>query len=202
MNVNNYIYGCLDSLSELGIESLEDKEKTVGNILQMPADMLEDMDKGQILGLILDNIGQTQYLPDTNQYKMLCRQVYSFDMEVSDISTMYTVFLNFVNLIINGDLQISDIVEDISNIDFEHGTGVHIISFKCNEEEYKYEAESNYDWFDMKVISFINQILDTNGINKHLYITSDGWQNCIVFYNTEEWAKKFNDTFDLKIEKA
>lgn len=34
-------------------------------------------------------------------------------------------------------------------------------------------------------------------------MTSDEWQNCIVFYNTDEWAKEYNKTFpELQIKKV
>ena len=58
------------------------------------------------------------------------------------------------------------------------------------------------DWFDMKMIGYINKILQENNSNKFLYFTSDGWQNCILFYNTEKWAEKFNSNFtEMNIEK-
>lgn len=203
MNTKNYIYECLDKLNKLGINfNNKTKDEITNSILKMPSDMLSDMENDQILGLVLDDIGFVKYDDDKNEYEMTSNQVYSFDMEVFDISTMYKVFLDIINIITNNELKISDIVEDISNIDFENNSGIHIVNFKCMDKYYKYESQVNYDWFDVNIINFINEILENNNSNKYLYVTSDLGQNCILFYNTEDWANEFNNAFDLKVEKA
>ena len=71
-----------------------------------------------------------------------------------------------------------------------------------NSKEYKYIAKVKNDWFDMKMIGYINKILQENNCKKFLYVSNDGWQNCILFYNTEEWSEKFNSNFtEMNIEK-
>lgn len=156
----------------------------------MPEDILYDLGNSQILGIILDYIGE---------YKL---SAYSFDMEVFDTNSMYTKFLNNINLLTNHELKIEVIKETTSNVNCYEGTGRQIIEFKIFDKEYKFEAKVNYDWFDINIISCINKIIEENGLNKYLYTTSDGWQNCIVFYNTDEWTKKYNYIFsELQIKK-
>lgn len=186
-----YMKSCFKKLNLLGIMVDEkEQEKTIKNINLLPEDILYDLENSQILGIILDNIGE---------YKL---SAYSFDMEVFDTNAMYTEFLNNINLLTNHELKIEIIKEYTSNVDCDEGTGIQIIEFKILDKEYKFEAKVNYDWFDINIISCINKIIKESGLNKFLYITSDGWQNCIVFYNTDGWAKKYNEIFtELQIKK-
>lgn len=202
MEIKNYIEESLKKLNLLGIDTLDEDDKIISNILKMPKDMLDDLSRSQILGLVLDYIGISEYNIEKNEYKLSSNDVYSFDMEVADIDIMYTIFLNYINKISNEELKISNIVEDTTNVNFEEGTGTQIVKFKVYDKEYKYEAKVNHDWFDTRIISYINQILQEQNSNKFLYVTSDGWQNCILFYKTEKWAEKYNQAFpDLQIEK-
>ncbi len=202
MKIQKYIETIFKKMKLLDITITEqEKQNIINNILKMPSDMLSDMEKDQILGLVLDNIGRAEYNIENKEYKLLSKNVYSFDTEIMDIDTMYTIFLNFINKLSNNELKITDIIED-NNIDHEQGTGEKIISFKMNNKEYKYVANMKNDWFDIKIIGYINKILQENKSQKFLYTSSDGWQNCILFYNTEEWAKKFNNNFtEINIEK-
>ena len=202
MKIQKYIETIFKKMKLLDITITEqEKQNIINNILKMPSDMLSDMEKDQILGLVLDNIGRAEYNIENKEYKLLSKNVYSFDTEIMDIDTMYTIFLNFINKLSNNELKITDIIED-NNIDHEQGTGEKIISFKMNNKEYKYVAYTKNDWFDIKIIGYINKILQENKSQKFLYTSSDGWQNCILFYNTEEWAKKFNNNFtEINIEK-
>lgn len=202
MNVKNYIEESLMKLKSLGINNLNNNDEIINSILQMPSDMLNDLEKSQILGLVLDNIGGSEYNIQNKEYKLFSNNIYSFDTEVMDIDMMYTIFLNFINNLSKDELKISNISEDNSNINYEEGTGVKTVIFKLNDKEYKYEAKVYYDWFDMEIVGYINRILLENNSNKFLYVTTDGWQNCILFYNTEQWAEKFNDNFtEIHIER-
>ncbi len=202
MKIQNYIENTLEKLNLLNIiDTEQEKQNTINDILQMPSDMLNDMENSQIVGLVLDNIGRSEYNVENKEYKLFSNNVFSFDTEVIDIDMMYTIFLNFVNKLSNEELRITDIIEDNSNINYEQGIGEKIVSFKLNSKEYKYIAKVQNDWFDMEIIGYINKILQENNSNKFLYFTSDGWQNCILFYNTEKWAEKFNSYFtEMNIE--
>ena len=203
MKIQNYIETSLEKLNLLDITVTEqEKQCVINDILKMPNDMLNDMENSQILGLVLDNIGRAEYNVENKEYKLFSNNVYSFDTEVIDIDMMYIIFLNFVNKLSNDELKITDIIEDNSSINYEQGTGEKTVSFKLNSKEYKYIAKVKNDWFDMKMIGYINKILQENNCKKFLYVSNDGWQNCILFYNTEKWAEKFNSNFtEMNIEK-
>lgn len=195
--MEKYIHQTLQSLEDLGIHVLEKEKEVTDSILGMPKNMLEDMDKGNIVGLIFDYLGVGDYDFERNSWNPSSEDVYSFDMEFFDISTMYTHFLRGVMQIAKGDIDITDIKEDLSQIDFEKGSGFHIVYFKCNSIPYEYQAKTDHDWFDCHMVSFMNQILREQNIEKSLFMASDGWQNCILFYNTEQWAKRLKETTDI-----
>lgn len=186
-----HIKSCLEKLDLLGITVDEkEQEEIINNINLLPKEILCNLENSQIIGLVLDNIGEWRHF------------VYSFDLEIFDTSTMYTKFLNNINLFTNNVLKIEVIKEKTSNADCDDCNRKQIIEFKILNEQYTFAAKVNYDWFDISIISSINKIIEQNGLNKYLFVTSDGWQNCIVFYNTDEWAEKYNESFsELQIKK-
>ncbi len=60
-----------------------------------------------------------------------------------------------------------------------------------SRKTYCLEAAVENDWFDMNVAFALNEIIIENGNGKRLFFTSDGYQECIVFYRDAEWAKSF-----------
>lgn len=106
-NVELFVRQSLERLKVLGIE-VPDEEQAVNSVMGMPEDMLADMEERLVVGLLLDGIG-------TNS------TMYCFDTEIFDISVMYTDFLNAVAALSGGDLEITNIQEDISGIDEESG---------------------------------------------------------------------------------
>lgn len=202
MDIRNYIEESITKLDSLGINALDMKDEITSHLIDWPEDIRDSLSAEQVLGLILDDIGYSEYDIERNECISFPNNVYSFDVEVAYVDIMYTIFLNTIVALSNNEINITDIVEDTSNVNYEEGTGIQIVTFKLNEKEYKYEARVYYDWFDGGIISYVNQILQEQNSDKFLYVTGDGWQNCIVFYNTEEWAKKYNQAFpELPIER-
>lgn len=203
MDIKNYIKESLVKLKSLGIDAIDKEDEIAKGILGMPEDILYDMEPEQILGMVLDHIGSAGYDYKNDTYNMSSSKVYSFDVEVYDIDGMYIIFLNFVNKLSDGKLEITDITIDTSNVNDEDGTGTQAVTFKLNGKEYKYDAKMDYDWFDTDIITYFNKILEEQNSEKYLFVTSDGYQNCILFYNTQEWADKFSQSFpELPLEKA
>lgn len=119
------------------------------------------------------------------------KQVYMFDVEVFDVGNMYTNFMKGILPLMDGEVSITDIEEDLSGVDMESGSGVQVLRFKCNGNPYEFRAEAYYDWMDMRVVDFMNGVLETEQAEKRLWVSSDGYQGCIIFFNTKEWAKEF-----------
>lgn len=187
LNIHNYIGECLQDLKELGIDVTAQKDEIENSIMQMPSDMIADLENEQIAGLMFDN--------------MKSEQVYSFDVEMEDPGNMYRPFLEEIETLTKGDLTFSNIKEVVDEKAFEAGEGDYNLSFICNGKSYEYTLEFQYDWFDTEILSLLNTILEEEKPEYALYAGSDGWQNCIVFYNTKEWAGQFNTKIDLQLEK-
>lgn len=200
MELEKYISEAVEKIKLLGIQVTDEtKQNLKANVLKTPADILEDLCESQILGLIFNYLGMIVY--DKERNKLLTNSIYSFDMEIFNIDTMYIDFFYYINILTNNELKIKVIEEDITNI-YDAENGIHTIRFSMLGKEYKFDADAKYDWFDIRIISYINKILEKNNSDKFLYTTSDGWQNCIVFYNTKEWARDYNKYFKtLRIER-
>ena len=195
MDIQKYIRNSLFKLRLMGIESRVDEREMIDGFLQMPREILNDMEPAQILGMILDNVGAAQYDGESGRISLSSRQLYSFDMEVFDTSTMYTVFLNALNELSDGELVFADIREGTDGEAYSAGVGTQTVAFTLNGQRCRFDVQVNYDWFDTEIIGYINQLLQKQPVTKALYGTSDGFQNCILFYTTDQWAEGFNVNF-------
>lgn len=192
-------------LKELGIEGITDEivEEMDNNYAHMPVEVLMDMQEVEGLNKaasLLTAVGSGNYDYDTWEWTPGESNVYAFDMEVYNISQMYTFFLRGVSAIGEGELDFTNVKEDMSNVDQETGTGKRIITFEWKGSAYTLEAEENQDWFDFQVAQGLNEIIAAQGGSKKLYFASDGYQECIVFYCDKDWAKEFEGRTGLELE--
>ncbi len=202
MDVKGFIHDSLEKLKALGIDAVIAENALVKSVLSMPADMLEDMEEKEILGLLLDNLAIGIREKETDELFCMSGQIYSFDMEGFGIEEMYTSFIEGLSKIVKDDFIFTDIEEDASRVDFESGTGIQTIRFQCNEKVCRYDANVEYDWFDTGMLTYMNQVIKECNTGKCLYVTSDGWQNCILFYQTEEWAQHFQELLGITLQMA
>lgn len=202
MHVENVITDNIKKLKTLGITIPKelDISEIINGFLNMPEEILEDMNESQLIGMLLSNIGHGKFDYTDWSWEPISDQIYSFDMEVFNTSCMYTTFLQGVRAITNDDLNITDISEDCSKVDFENGCGTQTIQFKCNGKSYQYDASVNYDWFDAGMLSFMNRIVEEQNTGKSLYAASDGYQECILFYQTKEWSGQFQELMGFSLD--
>ena len=194
------IHENITKLKELGIDATSVEEKITESLTSMPTEILESMEPEQVKGMILTYISTLLY-DDTAVQPSEPRQFFSFDVECMDLEHMYTNFLNSVSEIAGEDLTITDINEDTSKVDYESGTGVQTVTFNCNGKSYQYDAIVYNDWFDVKMLTFMSKVISEQNTGKNLYVTSDGYQECIVFYQTKDWVKRFNKSLGLHLEQ-
>lgn len=197
MELEVFIHESLEKLQKLGIDALEAQESIVKQFHSMPDDIVGDMESEQIFGMMLGGIASGFY-PGTEQ---AASEIYSFDMEMPEIVQMYTDFLEGVSRITGGELAITDIEEEISEEELEAGTGTQTVRFCCNGKAYEFEAEFHNDWFDTRMLAFMNQVIAEQDTGRCLYVTGDGYQECIVFYRTEEWAEQFKREFGMELHR-
>lgn len=197
MDVNAYVHESLEKLRELGIDAMAAEKEVAGSIIFQPEEALEAMEEEQILGMLLSNIG-AGFHRGTEQ---AAREIYTFDMEVPDILRMYTAFLEGVSQIAKGELAFTDVEEDVPEEILESGRGSRTVRFRCNGKAYEYRARLDYDWFDIGILAFMNRVLGEQNLESRLYVTSDGYQECVVLYRTEEWARRFRELFGVELEQ-
>lgn len=185
------------TLKELGIEGLTDElvAGTEAGYANMPADV--EFDRTVAL---LTAVGTGDYDYDTWDWTPTNHSVYSFDVEVFNVSQMYTFFLRGVSAIGDGELEFGNISENTDNVDWKAGTGKRSVTFDWNGKTYTLEGENQDDWFDFEVANQLNKVIMEQGGSKKLYFASDGYQECIVFYCDDDWAKLFYEKTGLKLE--
>lgn len=139
---------------------------------------------------LLSTIGMGDYDDDWNWFPNN-KTVYAFDIEVFNLPEMYTDFLAGVSFIGNGELNFTNIVEDLSNVNEEKGTGYRTISFDWNDERFTIQTKEMNDWFDLNFANQLNKIIIEHSTGKQLYFADDGYQFVIVFYRDTNWANDF-----------
>ena len=126
-------------------------------------------------------------------------KLYCFSVEVEDISCMAEVFFDGVTSISGGAFEITDIEKEAVTPEMEEsGVYQQKISYRVNGTKYEYDASIQYDWFDVGVISALNEALASERLDKRLFgdCSSD---IMMISYCTKEWAEEFNEKtgFDL-----
>lgn len=194
-----------ETLRELDIDGVSDElvkelDKSYDSIPQEVLMDLMEMEQPNKTAMLLTAVGSGTYDYENWTWTPGSRSVYAFDVEVMDISHMYTNFLKGVSAIGGGELEFTNVAEDMSQVDEENGTGKRIVTFDWRGERSTLEAEENQDWFDVKVADGLNEIIMAKGGSKKLYFASDGYQECIIFYCDQEWADKFQTKTGLNLE--
>lgn len=149
---------------------------------------------------LLTELGSGKMNYETMEWTPSNNGVYSFDMEAFDLSKMYTNFLLGIQSLDSDEIQISDIVEDDTEADWDNGTGKIKVSFVFNGSSYSVNAQLRNDWFDLDFANAIGDIIVKD--NKRLWFTTDGYQECIVFFGDENWARRFSEQTGLELVRA
>ncbi|SKB77141.1 hypothetical protein SAMN06296386_10573 [Lachnospiraceae bacterium] len=178
-------------MKELGIKGITDD--VVASIDKTRSEM-EEGTVYSVTGSMLSYAGQADYDFDTFTMTPKNDTVYSFDMEVFDIASMYTDFLNGVKSIGHGELDFTNIKEDYNEL-----TGKKRVTFDWDGESYKISASGDSDWFDMKAWEQLNKIIEEKRPGKRVYATTDSYQEIILFYRDAEWAEKFEKEIGKKL---
>ena len=176
----------IEKLRQLGFDLSDSVLEAIGEELHVDPNTLSLTD------LLLD-LGLGDYDYDTGDWTPRSTRVYAFDAEVFDIDHMYTLFLKGVQTIVP-DIEITNIREDLSGMTEEMTVsddhmmldGTRSVSFTCNGHEYSIELESYGDWFNEKMFSFMDQVLEKENCPLKLYELQAQMQFVIVVYCSEE----------------
>lgn len=151
---------------------------------------------------LLGVIGYGSYDYDTEAWTPISTEVYGFDTEAFDIEKMYTDFMNGIIAISKDEFSITNINENLDEVNFDKGTGTQTISFKYNKHSYKFKGKVNNDWMDCRIIDFMNDVFEKEDNPKRLLCMPDGGQSYFVFYNTIEWAKEFTRKTQIPLSES
>lgn len=195
------VHETIAALKELGIDATSVEDEITNSLASFPAEVMEAMDTSQLNGLILTYIDWLLYQDGTAKPAVGPRQFFCFDMECMELDTMYTTFVQSVAEIAGDDLVFTDIAEDTSQVDYDSGTGIQTISFCCNGKAYQYNASVYNDWFDVGMLAFMNDVISEQSDDRQLYVTSDGYQECIVFCRTGDWVSQLKKTTGIILEQ-
>lgn len=113
--------------------------------------------------------------------------VYWFDLEVYDVSCMYTDFLNGLNAM-DESLEFSNLSQDFSSVDWESGTGIAKVSFDFDSQHYEINLTFDQDWFDPLMLTHVARILDRDPSPEKLWYSLDG-QAVFLYYGTADQAE-------------
>jgi len=190
-----------DTLKELGFTEITD---------EMIASMYEtyneshytEWDNGDVMISLLSCLGMGDYDFDTWEWAPSSSQVYAFDMEVFDVGNMYSNFFKGITAINNNEFEITDINEDMSLGNEESGIGIKNVTFLYNGTPCQFHAKAMYDWFDGSIISYMNEVFKKEKNPKRLYYMTDGYQELIIFYCSEEWAAEFTAKTGFTLSKS
>lgn len=149
---------------------------------------------------LLMGLGTPERDYETWEMKRYPEQAYWFDWEGFDMSNEYIYILNGVNAMANGEFMITDAEQDMSDDDWERGSGIVHVRFCVDGIPYEYQMALEYDWLDAKIIGDINDAIKNTGIENRVYAMADGGQGCILMYGDKEWAKQFQKATGIKLE--
>lgn len=188
-------------LEPLGFEPLakEQMQQLESEWEQSPEEYKEFVDKTAIL---LTELGSGRLEAETWAWTPSSAKVYAFDMEVFNLETMYENFLRGVAAIGEGELDFTDIEENLEQVDWENGIGTRSVKFKWKGNECLLTANVMSDWFDLETADVLNKIIIDRGFGKRLYFGSDGYQMVFVFYCDAEWAAAFEKMTGMHLKET
>ena len=187
------------AMREHGISGITDER--VEELRQLSGAMPEGL-VFSLAGSLLSDAGSGEYDYETDTFTPSRNGVYSFDMEIWNTEKMYTDFLRGVSALGEGELDFTNIEEDLSGVDWDNGTGTRKVRFDWNGTSYTFEAEHQGDWFDASVANDLAVIVASQGGEKRLYFASDGFQSCYVFFRDKEWASSFQEATGLALYES
>ena len=183
-------------LQDLGIGGITDE------LVQSLEEQSAQLPEGAIFSKtanLLSVVGMGTFGPELSSWTPARNGVYSFDMEVYDEGKIYTYFLEGVAALGEGELEFTNITEDLSRMDREAGTGPRSVSFDWNGTRYTMEMTAQQDWFDVAAARQLSKIVQEAGGDKQLYFVGDGYQSCMVFYRDAAWAREFQQKTGLPL---
>lgn len=136
-------------------------------------------------------VGMGEYDEDTGDWTPSANGVYSPEYEPYTLETMYTDFLRGIDAMNPGELEITNITEDISRLNQEEWEGTIRLSFTLDGQALELELYSPGPWLDADAMLEIANVVNTLDENKRLYFADDEGSGLLIFYRDTDWAVEF-----------
>lgn len=130
------------------------------------------------------------------------KEVFWFDFEGWDLGQDYVTVLTGMQQLAEGSIldQVENIRTDVSEVDWDAGTGTVKVMLDFQGQEYSFNMEVMYDWIDGNVLGIFNSLLTETREKGRFYATGDNGQGALVFFAKEEWAREFEKATGLELE--
>ncbi len=189
----------IEQVRAFGIDLTDEKLKEMENELKRDVSALSVTD-------ILLWLGMGKYDYDTDQWTPRSNRVYAMDAEVYNVEKMYTLFLQGIQSIVP-DIKITDVREDLSKMTDEMKlprnpalppvNGKRTVSFVCNGHPYSIELDSQGDWFNFDMFTFMDKVLKKERCPFQVYQISAHTQYVIMVYCTRSEAEELAPLIDM-----
>lgn len=183
--------------TEESIRTTTDEEE-----INIAADTLKNLGFTEITDEMIASVHETYNEAYPREWTPSSSQVYAFDMEILDVANMYSDFFKGITAINNNEFEITDIEEDMGSGSEDLGIGIRNVTFRYNGTSYQFHAKAMYDWFDGSIIGYMNKVFKKENNPNRLYYMTDGYQELIVFYCSDEWAADFTAATGFTLDKS
>lgn len=170
--------------------------------INIAADTLKNLGFTEITDEMIASVHETYNEAYPREWTPSSSQVYAFDMEILDVANMYSDFFKGITAINNNEFEITDIEEDMGSGSEDLGIGIRNVTFRYNGTSYQFHAKAMYDWFDGSIIGYMNKVFKKENNPNRLYYMTDGYQELIVFYCSDEWAADFTAATGFTLDKS
>ncbi len=124
--------------------------------------------------------------------------VVRLDLESWNPETMYGDLLCMISSLDPAYLDYSHIMVDNSGIDPKNGLGIQVVTFSWDGYDYKLKGETGPDWYDLSILSKLNDIIGAAG--RRLYFVYDETGGILIFFRDPIWASTFRSATGLPIK--
>lgn len=139
----------------------------------------------------LASVGLGEFDYQTGKWTALSDQVYALDTEVYDESTMYPLFFQGLLSISGGEVPITDVIQDDSQVNWEEGSGLRRVTLKYDGRPYTIDTQAMLDWLDCSILKSVNDILEKEGSPKRYYAMWNNYQGLTILFLTPKEAGSF-----------
>ena len=167
----------LDTLSKLGIKPVH------GDFLDwLCTEWSKDAIESDPYNLMLFSLGGER--ERGNSWEYLSDDIFYFDTECVEEEDIYETVIKRLEILSKDAFQAVDLH---SIADIERQTA--FVSFSFSNVQCRWNLEFNDDWFDVRVISYINYLLHASGSQSYFYTCVPDQGITVVFTNKETIAE-------------